>query len=218
MPEMDGLEATRQIRGRFPPDLQPRIIAMTANALQGDRERCLEAGMDDYVSKPIQVPELQAALGRSAAAVPQPVTPPGQADAPEPLPDAIDPTALEELRQLEGADGAGVLAELLALFRAETAPLLVTLRDAAAHSDPDAMRRAAHSLKGSSANLGARRLAELSARLEALGRQGEVERAGSAIDQVEAEFERACRAFEAAIEGGPPGAGGRMPGGDAGRG
>jgi CheY-like chemotaxis protein len=62
MPEMDGLEATRQIRSTFAPDQQPRIIAMTANAMQGDREACLEAGMNDYVSKPIQVKELQAAL------------------------------------------------------------------------------------------------------------------------------------------------------------
>jgi CheY-like chemotaxis protein len=62
MPEMDGLEATRQIRSTFAPDHQPHIIAMTANAMQGDREVCLEAGMNDYVSKPIQVKELQAAL------------------------------------------------------------------------------------------------------------------------------------------------------------
>jgi signal transduction histidine kinase/CheY-like chemotaxis protein len=64
MPEMDGLEATRHIRGLFPPERQPRIIAMTANAMQGDRELCLDAGMDDYVSKPIRVEELAASLER----------------------------------------------------------------------------------------------------------------------------------------------------------
>jgi CheY-like chemotaxis protein len=64
MPEMDGLEATRQIRARWPNAEQPRIIAMTANAMQGDREICLEAGMDDYVSKPIRVEELIQALAR----------------------------------------------------------------------------------------------------------------------------------------------------------
>jgi CheY-like chemotaxis protein len=62
MPEMDGLDATRFIRLKLPPDSQPHIVAMTANAMQGDREMCLEAGMNDYVSKPIQVKDLQAAL------------------------------------------------------------------------------------------------------------------------------------------------------------
>jgi CheY-like chemotaxis protein len=64
MPEMDGLEATRQIRAGWPPSTQPRIIAMTANAMQGDRQICLDAGMDDYLSKPIRVEELVHALSR----------------------------------------------------------------------------------------------------------------------------------------------------------
>jgi len=67
MPEMDGLEATRQICARWPGIKHPRIIAMTASAMQGDREACLEAGMDDYVSKPIRVEELVASLSRSTA-------------------------------------------------------------------------------------------------------------------------------------------------------
>jgi CheY-like chemotaxis protein len=67
MPEMDGLEATREICHRLPGGERPRIVAMTANAMQGDREICLEAGMDDYVSKPIHVEELVAALNRSMA-------------------------------------------------------------------------------------------------------------------------------------------------------
>jgi CheY-like chemotaxis protein len=65
MPEMDGLEATRQICAKWPREQRPRIIAMTANAMQGDRELCLAAGMDDYISKPIHVNELVEALGRS---------------------------------------------------------------------------------------------------------------------------------------------------------
>jgi CheY-like chemotaxis protein len=64
MPEMDGLEATRQIGLRFPPEKRPRIIAMTANAMQGDREICIKAGMDDYISKPIRVEELIQVLAR----------------------------------------------------------------------------------------------------------------------------------------------------------
>jgi CheY-like chemotaxis protein len=64
MPEMDGLEATRRICERWPSGERPRIIAMTANAMQGDREMCLEAGMDDYLAKPIRVEELVAALSQ----------------------------------------------------------------------------------------------------------------------------------------------------------
>jgi CheY-like chemotaxis protein len=70
MPEMDGLEATRQICGRWPVEERPRIIAMTANAMQGDREICLAAGMDDYVSKPIRVEELVRALARCQPSAP----------------------------------------------------------------------------------------------------------------------------------------------------
>jgi HPt (histidine-containing phosphotransfer) domain-containing protein len=99
-----------------------------------------------------------------------------------------------------------VLSELFSLFRSETVPLLASLRESAAHGDADGMRRAAHSVKGSSANLGARPLADLSAQVEKLAREGDVEEAVPIIDQVEAEFERVCRAFEAAIEEGARGA------------
>jgi CheY-like chemotaxis protein len=204
MPEMDGFEATRQIRGRWPAERQPRIIAMTANAMQGDRERCLEAGMDDYVSKPIRVEELQAALERWGAGPVQRVEelpPPDVENHAESLPDAIDPASLAELRQLQAAGEPDVLVELFSLFRTETGPLLAALRDAAAHGDADGMRHAAHSVKGSSANLGARPLAELSARLEKLAREGMVADTAPIIEQVEAEFERVCQAFEAAIDG-----------------
>jgi CheY-like chemotaxis protein len=71
MPEMDGLAATREICARWPRGLRPRIIAMTANAMQGDREACLEAGMDDYVSKPIRVPELRQALAAAQPLAPR---------------------------------------------------------------------------------------------------------------------------------------------------
>jgi CheY-like chemotaxis protein len=64
MPEVNGLEATRRICRRWPTGKRPRIIAMTANALEGDRKKCLEAGMDDYISKPIRIDEVQAALRR----------------------------------------------------------------------------------------------------------------------------------------------------------
>jgi CheY-like chemotaxis protein len=67
MPEMDGLEASRRIAARWPADERPRIVAMTANAMQGDREMCLAAGMDDYLTKPIRVDQLVEALNHVAA-------------------------------------------------------------------------------------------------------------------------------------------------------
>ena len=75
MPEMDGLEASRQIRQRLPAGRQPKIIALTANAMQGDRELCLAAGMDDYISKPVKMHEIEAVIRRLFG---KPVpTPPG---------------------------------------------------------------------------------------------------------------------------------------------
>lgn len=70
MPELDGIEATRRIRAELPPGRQPRIIAMTANALEGDRERCIAAGMDDYISKPVKRDDVAAALARIKPAGP----------------------------------------------------------------------------------------------------------------------------------------------------
>ena len=67
MPEMDGLEATRRITAKWPPDERPRIVAMTANAMQGDREMCIAAGMDDYLTKPIRVDQLVEALNQASA-------------------------------------------------------------------------------------------------------------------------------------------------------
>ncbi|MEY2881600.1 MAG: hypothetical protein RLZZ15_3980, partial [Verrucomicrobiota bacterium] len=75
MPEMDGLEASRRIRAEIPPERQPRIFALTANAMQGDRELCLAAGMDDYISKPVKMHEISAAIrrqfGKRAPATPR---------------------------------------------------------------------------------------------------------------------------------------------------
>jgi signal transduction histidine kinase/CheY-like chemotaxis protein/HPt (histidine-containing phosphotransfer) domain-containing protein len=177
MPEMDGLEATRRVRAELPADRQPRIVAMTANAMTEDRERCLEAGMDDYLAKPVRRDELAAALSRAGGAVTgdEPEEPATTEAAP-----AVDPSVLQSLTSRLGDRGPAMLARLLDSWETETAKRLADLRAAVEQDDPEGVARAAHSIRGGSAARGAVRLAEVC---------GEVEtqiRAGSPIDLVAA--------------------------------
>jgi len=178
MPEMDGLEATRALRANAALASQPFIVAMTANAMQGDREQCFAVGMDDYLSKPVRLNELQAVLRhasegrgakmRSTTAPPKVSAQEGVAEAP-----TLDPAVLMELRARP--DGK----ELIGLFIAEAQTLVTTLSRAVEQNDGRALREAAHSLKGTAGYLGARRLEALSAELEKCGRE---QRLGPAAD------------------------------------
>ncbi len=207
MPEMDGLEATRIIHERWPAGEHPRIAAMTANAMQGDREECLAAGMDDYLAKPIQIKALQETLERTGLWAKRRTTPlqsfqePSEAVAPpshngsqEEAP-ALDPAVLAELRQFQGEGEPDILQELAEAYLFETPPLLDALRQAAAKEEPEPLKRAAHNLKGSSNNLGAHRMAALSAQLETMGKLGTVERAAELVMRLEQEYQRVCRAL-----------------------
>jgi CheY-like chemotaxis protein len=182
MPEMDGLEATRRIRERWTREEGPRIIAMTANALEGDRELCLQAGMDDYVSKPIRPEELATALARSELRETEPV---------------LEPAALGRLRETVG--GEEDLAELVAIFLRDTARLLVELGHSLEAGRADEARRHAHTLKSTAASFGATRLTELCRRIESLAKGGSVEEAGGFLAEVDAEFSR----VRAALTQGP---------------
>ena len=166
MPEIDGLDATRSIRRDWPVERQPHIVAMTANAMQGDREICLSAGMDDYVSKPVYLVELRRVLERAAARVAAwPVSAP-PVDAPaEP---SIDVEAVKRL--LARRDGRS----LIKLFITEAGEAIRTLRAAVDRGDRSAARQAAHQLKGSGAYVGARRVVTLSAEIEAATRRGDL--------------------------------------------
>jgi signal transduction histidine kinase/CheY-like chemotaxis protein/HPt (histidine-containing phosphotransfer) domain-containing protein len=181
MPEMDGLEATAVIRDQFGSDRQPRIIAMTANALEGDRDLCLAARMDDYVAKPIRVGELRQALERCA-----PSAPPKAAASP-----LLDDRVWAQLIEAEKSD-PGTLAELFDIFRRETPPVLLKVKEAIASGDAAALRAHAHNLKGSSGNLGMLRLASLGAQLEQLARSGSLDAARDLSLQAEREYENAC--------------------------
>ncbi|RMG45226.1 MAG: PAS domain S-box protein [Acidobacteria bacterium] len=192
MPEMDGLEASRQICQRWPHGERPRIIAMTANAMQGDREECLAAGMDDYISKPVRPEELQAALERCPSRSPTERSASSNGDAESPL----DPEVLDALRALQDDDDdVNLLSELAELFLTDVPSHLARIRQAAERGDARALERAAHTLKSSSANLGARRLSALCFELEKKGRAGMVDDTGRLIAELEVEFERVRRAL-----------------------
>ncbi|MCY1064066.1 response regulator [Nannocystis sp. RBIL2] len=172
MPEMDGLEATRLIRRSGGP--QPRIVAMTANAMDSDREACLAAGMDDYVSKPIQIRELRAALERSRRPIEVPPPPPQLDPSLVSTPTELEREATAGYRQLRDLLGATTADEIAALFLREADELMERLRLAIAGGDIDGVREAAHSLKGSSGGLRLMSLHAIAAALEAKSRAGDL--------------------------------------------
>ena len=183
MPGMDGYEATRRIREREGTGRRTPIIAMTASAMKGDREKCMEAGMDDYVSKPVTPEQLEAVLRRWI------VAPARSAEAPlaeaATAGDLLDETIVQSLMSVD--DDGSLLDELLATFFRIAPVRLATIRKATRGS-PQQLERAAHSFLGSCGNLGCRRMAELCARLEVLGRSGSTAGAGALHRALEKEY------------------------------
>ncbi|MBI5617422.1 MAG: PAS domain S-box protein [Gammaproteobacteria bacterium] len=177
MPEMDGLAATAEIRSRFAPAHGPVVIAMTAHASSADRDRCLHAGMDDFMTKPITLEALAAMLAKwSPIALHGAAVRSGD----------IDGVKSAELRELLGPAG---YRELIDRFASDARAALDRMRAAHAGGRSDELGIAAHALRGSGLNIGARRLAELCAALEGVLRQsgGEdvetlLERIGSVLD------------------------------------
>jgi CheY-like chemotaxis protein/HPt (histidine-containing phosphotransfer) domain-containing protein len=199
MPEMDGLEASREITRRWPPDRRPRIVAMTANALQGDRELCLAAGMDDYMSKPIRIEELVAALDRSVPRALDPIRAGGPAAGPnQPRAAGEKPsTPLDRaaLAQLRITMGDGFIDELLPTFMEDSRELVRTMRRALGDKDVDAFRRAAHSLKSNAASFGAMTLSTMARDLEALAKSGSLDGAAPRLERLTSECEQVVRAL-----------------------
>lgn len=206
MPEMDGLEATRQVRrGRwFAGDsgdsfkYQPFIIAMTANAMQGDREVCLAAGMDDYISKPIRVEELtraltRAALSRQAEYRPQAV--PGVEQSAPYNGAGIDEHAYHRFLVTLGEDDCRASAGLIRDYLDESPTQVKELRRAVARGDLEVIRRVAHSLRSSSSIFGALRLADLCKTLELDVQDNQLRDLSELMETVEGEFREVERAL-----------------------
>jgi CheY-like chemotaxis protein len=184
MPEMDGLEASRKICSRWPAGERPALIAMTANAMQGDRERCLEAGMDDYISKPIRIEELTAALLK--------ISPRANPPSPEP-PSPIDLPTFQHLVDTMGSDFIG---ELGRAYIEETPQLLSQLELALGKQDSAVFRRAAHSIKSTSSSFGALQYAALARELEILGREERLEEAPTRVKALIAGYEPVRQAIQ----------------------
>jgi PAS domain S-box-containing protein len=195
MPDMDGYEVTRRIRQGGSDSYihlraSPYIIALTANALQGDRERCLALGMNDYLSKPLHLRELEAALQRALLKV-KPSIATGETGLPQPEnSEALDREVIQGLRELREPGQPDPLAELIELFRRDAQPRLETMEASATSGDLQMLAATTHGLKGSASNLGARRLASLCATLEKQAKAGEIHSARGTLPEVKAEFER----------------------------
>jgi two-component system sensor histidine kinase/response regulator len=182
MPELDGYAATRELRRREGTERHTWIIAMTANSLEGDREKCLASGMDDYVSKPVKPENLAAALQRYRDNVEVEAALREDSSVP-----AIDLSLLNGFRDLE-EDGESLLSKLIGVFL-ENSPKILTdcRRSLTANASPQ-LALAAHTLKGSCANFGAERLRRSCQHLETAANEGNLESAAEVLATVEKEF------------------------------
>lgn len=200
MPDMDGFEVVARLRSREGSGRRTPVAAFTASALEGDRERCRVAGMDDHLPKPVSLEALESLVTRWTG-----WRRPGAIERVTPLaaaPEApLDLACLEPLRHLKGSQGKPLVQELVQLFLRDLEPRLSTLRQAWQDAAPEAMGRAAHALKGPSASLGARLFSAQCLELERLGRSGSLEGAEALIRQLEAEAQRVAEALRGLSEG-----------------
>jgi two-component system, sensor histidine kinase and response regulator len=208
MPEMDGFEATKEIRRRERSSIGKRvpIVALTANAMAQDREECLNAGMDDHLSKPFSMLTMQAMLDRwipQAASTPalaaEPAAPP-----PAKAAEVLDRQVLDQLSKLLKSKPE-VFARVINLYLAESPKLVQKLKQAASANDAPEIARAAHSLKSSSANIGAKLLSRYCGDIEASARRADTGDACKIVAKIETEHGRVHSALTAEFEQLPAG-------------
>lgn len=185
MPEMDGMTTTARIKEEWMPAVRPRIIAMTADAMRGDREKCLEIGMDDYISKPVRLEELHRAISKC-----------------HPLQDklsALDHKVLKDLQKMAGQRASQVMAELVKSYLEDAPTYLDAMTIAIRENNTEALRQATHALRSASLQLGATRLAHLCQELETLARGGTVSDATEKLSSITTEYQRVTQALNQEI-------------------
>ncbi len=199
MPEMDGYEATAEIRRREGSVHHTPIIAMTAHALQSERERALEAGMDDHISKPVKPEKLDSVLQRwLRRPAPEPLT--SRSESPPTLDAPVDYSVLAGLSKLQKEGEPDILDRLTDMFLEEAPPRLAAIREAMERGDSQMLEEAAHALHGSCANLGAQGMEEICAGLEKLGRSQDLRETSDLLTRLEVEFERFTAVLEAELQ------------------
>jgi len=201
MPEMDGFEATRMIRQiEVPTGDHTPVIAMTANAMQGDQEACMAAGMDDYISKPVSMSRLAEVLNLWMP-VPPDMSTTGSLnqDVIALGPAILDPVTISGLRSLSGEDEPDFLKDLIDIYFKDAEELLATLRKSIATTDITGLEYAAHRLKGSSGNLGAMTLMGMLQKLEDAAEEGRLDLAPQLFAKIEAEYQRVELALRAEV-------------------
>ncbi|MGB7380219.1 MAG: response regulator [Rivularia sp. (in: cyanobacteria)] len=202
MPEMDGLQATRCICKEWLPPKRPWIVAMTANAMRGDREECLNAGMNDYVSKPVRIEALME-IFHNYQNLQQPSSQDSDSTAVfnreksmgSALP-VIDAQILQELKDMAGDDGDEMVAELIDSYLEDAAPKLQEIRRAIKINNADNLRNSAHALRSLSVTIGAVLLAQVCTELEAIGRSGTTLSTSNLVKKLDAEYQRVETALQ----------------------
>lgn len=194
MPEMDGFEATRLIRQfEKKQGIHIPIIAMTANAMEGDRKVCEDAGMDDYLSKPVTMKVLAEMLDRWAPHLENKKEMQENPKEKGKMKITLDKDILNNIRELQTGDEEDLLSELIDVYKKDSKQTMTGLIASIGQGDFVAIKRAAHRLKGSSANLGGSELAAMCRKLETAAEEGNTQKLAGLLPELKETYSQTVK-------------------------